>query len=32
MGKVRVPWAELIAEDKELLGHRTFLDLIFPWR
>lgn len=32
MGKVRIPWAELIAEDKELLGHRTFLDLIFPWR
>lgn len=32
LGKVRIPWSELIAEDKELLGHRTMLDLIFPWR
>ncbi len=32
LGKVRIPWAELIAEDKEQLGHRTIMDLIFPWR
>jgi hypothetical protein len=32
LGKVKIPWAELIAEDKEQLGHRTVLDLIFPWR
>lgn len=30
--RVHIPWAELIAEDKEQLGNRSFLDLIFPWR
>jgi hypothetical protein len=32
LGRVKIPWSELIAEDKEMLGHRSFMDLIFPWR
>ena len=32
LGRVKIPWSELIAEDKEMLGYRTFMDLIFPWR
>lgn len=27
-----VPWDELLAEDKETLGPRTFRSFIFPWK
>jgi hypothetical protein len=26
------PWAELLAEDRELVGHRTLKGMIFPWK
>ncbi|HOC30458.1 MAG TPA: hypothetical protein PKH40_12315 [Treponemataceae bacterium] len=27
-----VPWAELLAEDDDTVGHRTFKSFIFPWK
>lgn len=27
-----VPWAELLAEDEDTVGHRTFKSFIFPWK
>ena len=27
-----IPWGELIAEDRETLGPRTFKSFIFPWK
>ena len=27
-----VPWGELIAEDYETVGHRSFKSFIFPWK
>lgn len=27
-----IPWGELIAEDRETLGHRTIKSFIFPWK
>ncbi|MBP3710781.1 MAG: hypothetical protein J6I73_10360, partial [Treponema sp.] len=28
----RIPWAELLANDKEIFGKRSFKSLIFPWK
>jgi hypothetical protein len=28
----RIPWGELLAEEKELTGTRTLKNLIFPWK
>ena len=28
----QIPWAELIAEDYETLGPKTFKNIIFPWK
>jgi hypothetical protein len=28
----KIPWAELLAEDKELVGTRTIKGMIFPWK
>lgn len=28
----RIPWKELLAEDDELVGHRTLKGMIFPWK
>ncbi|HEY9055044.1 MAG TPA: hypothetical protein VIO60_09515 [Rectinemataceae bacterium] len=28
----RVPWGELLAEEKELVGERTLKGMIFPWK
>jgi putative membrane protein len=28
----RIPWDELLAEDKETLGPRDFKSFIFPWK
>lgn len=28
----KVPWAELIAKDKEILGPRDFKSFIYPWK
>ena len=30
--KVRIPWGELIADDRETLGPRTLKSFIFPWK
>lgn len=30
--RVRVPWNELLAEDKELLGPRKLRSFLFPWK
>lgn len=30
--KKMIPWHELIAEDVETLGHRTFRNFFFPWK
>jgi len=27
-----IPWEELIAKDREMLGRRTLRGLIFPWK
>jgi uncharacterized membrane protein YesL len=27
-----VPWGELLAEDEETVGHRSFKSFIFPWK
>lgn len=27
-----IPWEELLAEEKELVGHRTLKNMIFPWK
>ena len=27
-----VPWAELLAEDEEIVGPRTFRSFFFPWK
>lgn len=27
-----IPWDELLDEDREIIGHRTFKNLIFPWK
>lgn len=27
-----VPWGELLAEDEETVGHRSFRSFIFPWK
>jgi hypothetical protein len=28
----KIPWAELLSEDKELVGTRTLKGMIFPWK
>ncbi|MCI1209979.1 MAG: hypothetical protein LKF96_11095 [Treponema sp.] len=28
----KVPWDELLADDDEMVGHRTFKSFIFPWK
>jgi hypothetical protein len=28
----KVPWNELLAEDDETVGHRTFKSFFFPWK
>lgn len=30
--RVKIPWDELIAEDKETLGPRSFRSFLFPWK
>ncbi len=30
--KARIPWGELIAEDRETLGPRSLKSFIFPWK
>ena len=30
--KTKIPWHELLAEEKENTGHRTLKSFIFPWR
>ncbi len=27
-----IPWAELLADDDETIGHRSFKSFIFPWK
>jgi len=28
----QIPWGELIAHDKDIVGHRSFKSFIFPWK
>lgn len=28
----QVPWGELIADDEDIVGHRSFKSFIFPWK
>lgn len=28
----RIPWDEILAEERELVGHRSLKSLIFPWK
>ncbi|MCX7027538.1 MAG: hypothetical protein NT061_08670 [Spirochaetes bacterium] len=32
MRKQRVPWVELLEEEKDLVGERTLKGMIFPWK
>ncbi len=31
-GRADIPWGELLAEDRELVGKRTLRGMIFPWK
>ncbi|HSV55838.1 MAG TPA: hypothetical protein VLH39_01855 [Magnetospirillaceae bacterium] len=31
-GRRRIPWADILAEDMELVGKRTLKGMIFPWK
>jgi hypothetical protein len=30
--KIKIPWAELLEEEKEMTGKRTWKSFIFPWK
>jgi hypothetical protein len=30
--KIKIPWAELLEEEKEMIGKRTWKSFIFPWK
>jgi len=30
--KIKIPWAELLEEEKEMVGKRTWKSFIFPWK
>jgi len=30
--KIKIPWAELLEEEKEITGKRTWKSFIFPWK